>query len=94
MGVRCATSSMFFTVRTEHSHTNTPCFFIDNTAQEFLQNAFEITPQEFAAKFENYALSGMSSLAANAKDQKAVYKKLVRDLLVTGLREYLHLSCF
>lgn len=87
MGTRCGTSSLFFTVRSEDTHTNAPCFFIDDTAKEFLQNAFEITPQAFASRFENYALSGVPSLGRNALEQKYEYKKLIRDLLVSGLCE-------
>lgn len=87
MGFRCGTSSFCFTVRTEDTHTNAPCFFIDDTAKDFLQNFFEVTPQELASRFENYALYGVPSLGTSAKAQKNEYKRSIRNSLVLGLRE-------
>ena len=63
-----------------------PYFTTDNVSNKFLQDVFKTTPQEFAYKFENYALLGVKSLAANANQKKVALKQLIRETLNSRLR--------
>lgn len=87
MGVRCGTSSLFITVRTDILHTNAACYFTDRLSEGFLRTVFKLSPQEFASKMESYALTDVKCLARNGNSRKVEYKSNIRSMLAIGLRE-------
>ena len=59
---------------------------MDAVSSGFLEDVFKVTPQEFAYKFENYALVGVKSLAGNANEKKVTLKRWIRGTLNLKLR--------
>ncbi|KAF8583493.1 hypothetical protein K439DRAFT_1617412 [Ramaria rubella] len=53
---QCATASLAVTVRTEPSHSNQPMTYRDDILQDFIELLFGMDFDEFALKFEAYAL--------------------------------------
>jgi hypothetical protein len=56
LGARDATSSLEITVCTEPSHANKPMTYRDDISGEFIELLFGMHFDEFAVKFEAYAL--------------------------------------
>jgi hypothetical protein len=54
--MRCATSSLALTVRTEPGHSNNPYIFYDDISRDFIEVLFGMDMNDFAVKFEAYAL--------------------------------------
>lgn len=63
-----------------------PAYHADSVAEHFLRDAFKVTVQDFATKFEAYALSGIPGLAeANNNQRRVDKKKGIRQMLTTSL---------
>lgn len=86
IGTRTGTVSLCITGRVDATHTHAPWFFVDNTSSAFLRDVYKKTPHQFAMELENYALTGMASLARNANGQRLEYKRTIRNTIQAGLR--------
>ncbi|KAF8585659.1 hypothetical protein K439DRAFT_1615791 [Ramaria rubella] len=56
ISLRCSTASLAVTVQTESSHSNQPITYHDDISQDFIELLFGMDFNEFALKFEAYAL--------------------------------------
>ena len=74
------------TVRSTPANKHMPYYFADDVSSNFLESVFKVTAQEFAYKYENYALLGVSSLASNSNAKKIALKGSIREAVNSGLR--------
>lgn len=88
------TLSLTFTVRTHSSHRNAPSYQCDNISERFLRDSFKVTVQDFATRFEAYALSGVKGLADANNNKRRVDKKIeIRQMITNQLSMYFLSSC-
>ncbi|KAF8575477.1 hypothetical protein K439DRAFT_1623567 [Ramaria rubella] len=87
LGACCGTSSLAMTVCTEATQSNAPIVHHDEISRDFIELLFGMDFDEFAVKFEAYALFRVQGIAKNSNERKTMTKRLVCAMVKCGLHK-------